>query len=463
MIGLKIALRSLLRRKSRVTLIAALVVFGTLLLVVGTTLTRSAGMASRASIIQNLTGDFIIYAARSNEIPSPFSFNTPLPVVPELDKVMAWLSAQPEVEAAVPFAQNYSLLSVPAKAGTADLPFIYYAVDPPSYARTFHNVRMVEGDFLASGPGILISRNQQKHYEERYGVRLSSGQPVTLLGLGDGGGVNALRTTVRGVFEPLYYANVFNYINFMDAASYSRLYNFTGVAAGSLPQKLEQGLEAAARSEDAIFALAGSDTGGIDTSKLKSEAISGYTMVAVRLKDHDAMEGVRDRLSAQGLPVKTARWDEASSFFARISSGIQAFIYFATALIFLVVAFIFMNTLIISITERTAEIGTMRALGGERRFIRNLFLGETLLLNVAAAVVGMIVSLVLVLVFQRTGLPLPQTVSMYLVGGGPLPMIPSPGPFVVALVVVVAVSILATLLPVRVATRITPLAAMNER
>ena len=463
MIGLKIALRSLLRRKSRVILIGALVVFGTLLLVVGTTLTRSAGIASRASIIRNFTGDFIVYAARSNEIPSPFSFNTPLPVVPELDKVTAWLSAQPEVEAVVPFAQNYSLISVTAKEGTVDLPFIYYAVEPSSYARTFQNVRMVEGDFLASGPGILISRNQQKHYLERYGVRLSVGQAVTLLGLGDGGGVNALRTTVRGVFEPRYYANVFNYINFMDAASYSQVYNFTGVAAGSLPPKLEQGLEAATKSEDAIFALAGPGTGSIDTSTLKSEAVSGYTMVAVRLKEHGAMDGVRERLAAAGFPVKTARWDEASSFFARISSGIQAFIYFATALIFLVVAFIFMNTLIISITERTAEIGTMRALGGERSFIRNLFLGETLLLNVAAAAAGMIASLALVLVFQRTGLPLPETVSMYLVGGGPLPMILAPGPFVVALVVVVAVSILATLLPVRVATRITPLAAMNDR
>jgi len=463
MLSLKIALRSLLRRKSRAILIAALVVFGTLLLVVGTTLTRSAGIASRTSIIHNFTGDFIVYAARSTEVPSPFSFNTPLPVVPDLDRLTAWLTAQPEVEAVVPFAQNYSLISAPAKSGTIDLPFIYYAVDPVSYGRTFHNVRMVEGDFFASGPGILISRNRQKHYEERYGVRLSVGQPVTVLGLGDGGGVNAVRTTVRGVFEPLYYANVFNYVNFMDAGTYSQVYNFTGVARGSLPVKLEQGLEAASQSEDAIFALAGSDTGSIDTSKLKAEAVSGFSMVAVRLKDHATMETVRARLAAQDLPVKTARWDEASSFFARIASGIQAFIWFATALIFLVVAFIFMNTLIINITERTAEIGTMRALGGERSFIRNLFLGETLLLNVAAALVGMLVSLALVLVFQRTGLPLPETVSMYLVGGGALPMILSPGPFVVALVVVVAVSVLATLLPVRVATRITPLAAMNDR
>ena len=463
MVELKIALRSLLRRPSRVALIAALVIFGTVLLVVGTTVTRSAAEASRQSIIRNFTGDFIVYAARSGEVPSPFSFNTPLPVVPDLDRLTAFLQAQPEVEAVVPFAQNYSLISVPTAGGTVDLPFIYYAVDPGPYSRTFRNVKVVEGDFLSSGPGILLSRHQQEHYLQRYGVRLGVGDAVTLIGLGDGGGVNALRTTVRGIFEPLYYANVFDYINFMDAASYSQVYNFTGVAAGSLPPALEKGLAAAAQSEDAVFALAGPATGRIDTSRLKAEAVSGYTMVAVRLRDHATMDNVRARVSAQGLPVKTARWDEASAFFASVASAIQAFIYFATALIFLVVTFIFMNTLIITITERTAEIGTMRALGGERGFVRNLFLAETLLLNVAAALAGMVVSLVLVLVFQRIGLPLPGTVSVYLIGGGPLPMRLSAAPFGIALAVVVAVSVLATLFPVRVATRITPLAAMSDR
>jgi len=75
----------------------------------------------------------------------------------------------------------------------------------------------------------------------------------------------------------------------------------------------------------------------------------------------------------------------------------------------------------------------------------------------------MIVSLALVLAGRKTGIPLPETVSQYLVGGGPLPVVLRIGPFITALVVVVAVSILATLLPIRVATRITPLAAMNDR
>jgi putative ABC transport system permease protein len=122
-----------------------------------------------------------------------------------------------------------------------------------------------------------------------------------------------------------------------------------------------------------------------------------------------------------------------------------------------------MNTLIINIVERTGEIGTMRALGGEKRFVRRLFLEETLMLNLASCIVGMIVGLALILATGKSGLPLPDTVSQFLIGGGALRLTLSPGPFIVALVVVVGVSIIATILPIWVATRITPLAAMSDR
>jgi putative ABC transport system permease protein len=463
MIALRIALRSLLRRKSRMALIGLLVVFGTVLIVFGQTLTRSAAAASRQSIIGNFTGDFILYSARSRELPSPFAFTTPLPNIQDTDVVVTWLKQQPEVSAVVPLAQNYSIISVDTKGGKVELPFIFYAVDPATYAATFHNVKMLSGDFMTSGSGILVSSYQNDQYEKKYGIRLAVDDEVTVLGLGDGGGVNAYKTRVRGIFEPLYYKNVFNYINFIDVATYSGVYNFTGVAAGSLPSSLEKGLAAAATSEDDIFALATTPSAAIDTSTLKSETVSGYTMIAVLLKDHATASAVIARAAGQDLGVKAARWDEASGFFSRISSALQAFIFLATALIFLVVAFIFMNTLIINIVERTGEIGTMRALGAERKFVRRIFLAETLLLNVAASLVGILVGLAMILATGRGGLPLPDTVSQYLIGGGSLPLLLSPWPFVVALVVVVAVSVLATILPIRVATRITPLAAMSDR
>jgi putative ABC transport system permease protein len=473
---LKIALRTLLRRKSRMIAIGILVAFGTFLLIFGGTFTRSAREASRSSIIDNFTGDFIVYSADSKEKPSPFAFQTPLPNIKNVEEIKSFLSGLPEVETVVPYAQNYGLIEVDRRGTKIDLPFIFYAVDPAPYRRVFRNAEMVRGDFFgvdqgsvvngdAAQHGVLISQYQNSQYQEKYGVTLEVGEPLTLLGLTEGGSVNAVRSRLLGIFEPRYYKNVFNYINFMDVGSYSDLYNFTGVSPDSLPKSFNEGLDAALENEDSLFALAdNADFGKIDLSTLKSEALSGYTMIAVKLKDHRQLDRVMAEVtSREDLGIKVSRWDEASGFFARIASALQAFIYLATALIFLVVIFIFMNTLIISIIERTSEIGTMRAVGAERRFVRRLFLTETLILNTFFSLAAMVFALVLLLLLKAGGIPLPDTISQFLIGGGNLPLHLSALPFAQALVIVIAASVGATLYPIRVATAITPLRAMSDK
>jgi putative ABC transport system permease protein len=471
MLILKIALRTLLRRRSRMIAIGVLVAFGTFLLVFGGIFTRSAREASRNSIIDNFTGDFIVYSADSKEKPSPFAFQTPLPNIKNIEQIKSFLGGLPEVETAVPYAQNYGLIQVDRGGTKVDLPFIFYAIDPSPYRRIFRNADMVQGEFFgvdqgrAVESGVLISRFQNGQYEKNYGVTLQVGEPLTLLGLTEGGSVNAVGSRLLGIFEPRYYKNVFNYINFLDITSYSNLYNFTGVSADSLPSGFSEGLDKALQNEDSLFDLAGNaDFGKIDVSTLKSEALSGYTMIAVKLKSYGQLEKVMSEVAARrDLNIEVSRWDEASGFFARIASALQAFIYLATALIFLVVIFIFMNTLIISIIERTSEIGTMRAVGAERRFVRRLFLTETLILNTFFSLAAMLVTLALLLVLRPGGIPLPETISQYLIGGGNLPLRLSVLPFAQALAIVIAASAIATLYPIRVATAITPLRAMSDK
>ena len=156
-------------------------------------------------------------------------------------------------------------------------------------------------------------------------------------------------------------------------------------------------------------------------------------------------------------------WSFMACWRVQIASALQAFIYLATALVFLVVALIFMNTLIINVTERVSEIGTMRAIGAEKGFIRNLFVAEALALNLPAALAGMALAGAAMLAFAKGGIRLPELVSQFLIGGGTLSLKAGPLPFVLAFAVVAAVSILATLYPVRVATSITPLKAMSDR
>jgi len=473
MLVLKLALRTLLRRKSRMVLIGLLVAFGTFLIIFGTTFTSSAAQISRQSIIENFTGDFIIYSARSKEKPSPFAFQTPLPNIQNVPQIEKVLDGIPEVTAYAPYAQNFAVLQVMRNGTKVELPFIFYAIDPASYRAVFRNEKMTAGNFFGLDPatasggsesstGIVISNFQKSQYERNNGVTLSVGEPVTILGVTEGG-VSAATSRLIGTFEPQYYKNVFNYINFVDFTTYSNLYSFTGVAA--LPQGIDESLSNAGQSDSGIFGLASNNSfNNLDLKSLKEQTLSGYTMIAVRLKDHSQAERIMKLVAThKDLNIKVAGWREASTYFAQIASGLQTFIYFATGLIFLIVAFIFMNTLIINITERTDEIGTMRAMGAEKSFVRMMFVAETLLLNTAASVVAMIVAFVAIVAIGSRGIPLPDTISQFLIGGGNLPMQLSLAPFVEALLITLIVSVIATLYPVRVATAITPLEAMNER
>jgi len=466
-VTLKIALRSLLRRKVRMIMLGLLIFAGTLIIVFGETFALSARYYSKQSIVEYFTGDMVLYSSESKEKPTPFSFTTPLPVIPDVQNVLQWLDTLPQVSNKVAIAQNYGLMNVEQRGKSYDVPFIFYAVDPGDYKRTFDLVEITSGSFYgldSSGPssGVVLSQFQVDNYKKNYNVSLSVGDSVTLLSIGESGSVNAYPSSVVGIFEPVRYSNVFNYINFLDIVSYSRLYNFTGVDGASLPDAVNNAL--AMDSDDDIFGLADDMMGNIETEKLVSQELTGYSFIAVKLKNSSKISSFLKALEKTDFAIKAARWNESAGFFAYVADIIQALIYSAAFLIFLIVVFILMNTLIVNILERTGEIGTLRALGGEKSFIRAIFMWESFILNGIAALAAVCVGFVaIVLVNMGEGIILPDIIQQYLVGGGPLPLRLTIRPFLEALVIICLVSVLSTLYPVRVATRISPLKAMTEK
>ncbi len=449
------------------TLIGLLVVLGTFLIVFGGTFATSAQIGSKQAIIGNFTGDLVLYSSKSKDLPSPFSFTTPLPPVENANGLQDWLASRNDVSKFVGIAQNYGLISVEKDGKKLDLSFLFYAVDAPRYQDTFNNLAIKTGAYFGvpgSGTedGILLSTRQHQQYIDKYGINLQPGDKVTLLSVTGGGAVNAVPTTVRGIFDPVKYANVFDYVNYMDIGTYGKLYNFTGVAEGSLPTEMDSAFGAS--SDEDIFALADSaafDT--LDVDSLKVQTLTGYTMLSVKFKEGADQQAFSNALKEQGFAVKTATWDKASSFFSSIAGILQAVIVGIVLLIFLIVVFILMNTLIINILERTGEIGTYRALGADKSFVSAIFLWESLILNLAAALTGIVLSLMLIFIIGPGGISLPLIISQYLVGGGPLQMIITPGPFVFGLLLVLVVSFLATLYPTRVAVSVSPLKAMSGK
>jgi hypothetical protein len=136
MVFLKIAFGSLLKRKNRMISIGVLVVFGSVLIVFGQEFARSARKTARTAIVENLTGDLVLYSADSKEKPSLLSWSSPLLNIKNIGGIREFLRNRPEVESSTAYTQNIAIVSVQTDQ-QREIPFIFTAVEPESYLRIF--------------------------------------------------------------------------------------------------------------------------------------------------------------------------------------------------------------------------------------------------------------------------------------------------------------------------------------
>ena len=269
---------------------------------------------------------------------------------------------------------------------------------------------------------------------------------------------------VVGIFEYKAFKRILSGTCFIDMKTYSNLYNFVGFEIVNPSAQLEKALSSS--SEEDIFASENVDfTKEIKFENLSKIKLSGYTMIAVKLKDqvplNDALEHFKkyqDQYSYKVVP-----YNEASGGLDQISNAMRIFILITTTLIFIIVGIIIMNTLIINVNERYYEIGTMRAIGASKAFIRNMFISESLMVNLTGFIAGVLFSLPFLLYFQKYGLTIPKMIAEVLLGGGKLYFMVSFSSIIMGFVLILLISIIATYYPIRLATRIPPVKAMSEK
>jgi putative ABC transport system permease protein len=118
-------------------------------------------------------------------------------------------------------------------------------------------------------------------------------------------------------------------------------------------------------------------------------------------------------------------------------------------------AFIIFNTFTILITQRTRELGLLRAIGASRRQIRLSVLVEAIVVGLVGSLIGLAFGLLLAQLLRAAmsalGLKLPATATVI-----------APRTIVVALIVGTGITVLASYFPARRASRITPIEALRE-
>ncbi|HUA12223.1 MAG TPA: FtsX-like permease family protein [Solirubrobacteraceae bacterium] len=162
------------------------------------------------------------------------------------------------------------------------------------------------------------------------------------------------------------------------------------------------------------------------------------------------VQPVVNRLLASYFPQTQSK--TAAQFEKEQSEGVNTLlelIYVLLALSVIVSLFGIVNTLILSIYERTHELGMMRAIGTSRRQIRQMIRYESLITAMIGGILGLVIGVVGAVVI----------VALTLSGSGFVIAVPG-GTLVVLLVVAALAGLLAAQLPARRAARLDVLSAL---
>lgn len=128
----------------------------------------------------------------------------------------------------------------------------------------------------------------------------------------------------------------------------------------------------------------------------------------VLLNNDSDTDPVMARLSASlkedGYEVEIKPWYELSDFYKQVKSMFDIIFAFIFLIVFVIVLMSVINTMSMSVMERTREIGTMRALGFKKNTIKALFSVEGALLGLLGSVLGVVFFAVFYFIIQSANI-----------------------------------------------------------
>ena len=174
-----------------------------------------------------------------------------------------------------------------------------------------------------------------------------------------------------------------------------------------------------------------------------------------------AVKDVRAAVQKAGLPLKVVDWQKAAGMVGELVSMFRFVLYAVVGIIFGVALIIINNAMVMATLQRVKEIGTIRAIGAQRRFVLMMLLLETLVIGLTFGLGGGVLGALTVKVVALAGGIPAGNDQVYFLFSGPA-LIPSIGgtSLAIALAIVLFVSVLSGLYPALLAMRVTPVEAM---
>jgi putative ABC transport system permease protein len=324
----------------------------------------------------------------------------------------------------------------------------------------------------------VVSRGWLAQAEKQLKRPVKLGDALTVTGIG-AAGFKIREVTIVGVVDFSAETEGMDMIAWADSDTV-RILSGVDLSAEDVVLSARETELLDAASEEDIFGIAESTVGAAETATAPAPHLrdaggmaaagarpgGSWHFLLVRLRNPRQADAFIAELNAwfadQGIAARAGGWKAAAGPFSQSIDVIRIVFYVAILIVSIVAIIIIMNTLVISVIERTGEIGTMRALGAQKPFVWLMFLVETLTITVVFGVIGIGVATAAIGIVNLIGIPAGSFFTQVLFGGKVLALVADPVAFLSAILVVAGVGLVSHLYPVLVALKIPPVQAMQN-
>jgi ABC-type antimicrobial peptide transport system permease subunit len=192
-----------------------------------------------------------------------------------------------------------------------------------------------------------------------------------------------------------------------------------------------------------------------------SQESNGYQQAMVKCKSIDDVSKVAEVLNTYGFDSvynPTAFVDDLKS----MMETLQIMLIAIGAVSLFVAAIGIANTMVMSIYERTREIGIMKVIGASVKDIKKLFLIEAALIGLIGGAIGLVISYTLSYIMNNLDLPIMQQLTQGMASSGNISVIPI-WLAVLAVTFSAFVGVVSGYLPARRATKLSVLNALRTQ
>jgi ABC-type lipoprotein release transport system permease subunit len=191
------------------------------------------------------------------------------------------------------------------------------------------------------------------------------------------------------------------------------------------------------------------------------------TSLSILLSDPDKMKRTRDELvMASPGDIEIMNWNEMLTELVQAIEGDNISGQFMLGILYLVVGFGILGTVLMSTKERRREFGIMVAVGMRRIKLGIIVLIETLIISIIGILAGVVTSFPLILYFFYHPIPLTGEAAEAMIEYNMEPVMPvllEPGYFINQSVVVIVITMLTMIYPLTVIARFKVIHAIKGR